>query len=66
MNGTQVREIRDGLGLSREAFARKLGVSFFTVWRWEKGKSKPSHIAEKLLKLVSNNGNLKDTNDSEE
>lgn len=58
MDGTQIREIRDRLNLSREQFARKLGISFFTVWRWEKGKSKPSPMAEKLLEdLVRRNDN---------
>lgn len=56
MNGTQVREIRDRLKLSREKFARRLGVSFFTIWRWEKGKTKPSPMAEKLLKEINKDG----------
>ena len=57
MNGIQVKEIRDSLGLSREAFARRLGISFFTVWKWEKGKAKPSPMAVKLLKQISSSGN---------
>lgn len=49
MNGLQVKEIRDRLNISREEFARRLGISFFTVLRWEKGKRNPSPMAQKLL-----------------
>ncbi len=49
-----IREIRIGLGLSQEQFARKLGVSFPTVNRWENKKAKPSPLAiQKLKKLLS-------------
>lgn len=50
--------IREKLGLSQEEFAHRVGVSFTTVNRWEKGKSKPSPMAkqniEKLLKGIKN------------
>jgi len=46
------KELRQALGLSLEAMARELGVSLQTVHRWEKGKYRPSHLAqEKLNKL---------------
>ncbi|MBI4584985.1 MAG: helix-turn-helix domain-containing protein [Planctomycetes bacterium] len=32
---------REGLNLSREAFAGKLGVSGQSVFRWESGRSHP-------------------------
>lgn len=56
MNGTQVKELREKLSLSREQFARRLGISFFTVWRWENGKQKPSPMAEELLKRIMKDG----------
>jgi len=56
MNGIEVREIRDNLKLSREKFARLLGVSFFTVYRWERDKAKPSPMAEKLLEGIAKDG----------
>ena len=37
----QVKNLRKQLGLSQEAFAKRLGVSFATVNRWENGKAKP-------------------------
>lgn len=36
-----VREIRDRSGLTQEALARELGVSFATVNAWERGRSRP-------------------------
>ena len=41
MSGEQVKNLRKQLGLSQEAFAERLGVSFATVNRWENGKAKP-------------------------
>lgn len=40
-----IRELRGRLGLSQEKLAAKLGVSFQTVNRWEKGHAKPSNLA---------------------
>ena len=40
-SGTLVREARRRLGLTQAALAARLGVSFVTVNRWERGKSKP-------------------------
>lgn len=44
-----VRHLRQHLNLSQEKFAAKLGVSFKTVNRWEKGHSMPSPMALKLI-----------------
>ena len=47
-----VRQLREKLGISRDAFARKVGVTYKTVYLWEKGKTKPSTLAlEKLEEL---------------
>jgi superfamily II DNA or RNA helicase len=37
----QIRSLRKQLGLSQEAFAEQIGVSFATVNRWENDKAKP-------------------------
>ena len=60
MNGLQVKEIRDRLNISREELARRLGISFFTILRWEKGKTKPSPMAQKLLERLV--GDSEETN----
>ena len=45
-----LKDIREQLGISQEDLARKLGVSFGTVNRWENGKVKPSKLAVRQLK----------------
>lgn len=37
----QLRSLREARGLSLRALAGKIGVSSVTVWKWEKGDSKP-------------------------
>lgn len=59
-----IRFLRNQLGLSQEGFARKLGVSFTTVNRWESDKSHPSQLAQKILLQLEeqmNNDDIKQT-----
>ena len=42
----KVKEVRKQLNISQEKLAAKLGVSFSTVNRWEKGHSYPSYKAQ--------------------
>jgi DNA-binding transcriptional regulator YiaG len=53
--------LRKILGLSQERFARKIGVTFATVNRWERGRSQPNStaisdrlnkVAQKVLQLT--------------
>ena len=53
MNGGRlVREARQRLGLTQVALAARLGVSFVTVNRWERGKSKPPTKALRHLRRL--------------
>ena len=45
----RLRLLRTRLGLSQEQLARRLGVSFATVNRWESGRSRPSARARLAL-----------------
>ena len=45
----KIKELRFKFGLTQEQFAAKVGVTFSTVNRWEKGKSKPSPLAMKRI-----------------
>ena len=52
MNAKDIKELRLRLGLSQEKFANKLGVSVFTVARWESSKSRPSQLAQRRLNRI--------------
>ena len=53
----KVKEVRKKLNLSQEKLAVKLGVSFSTVNRWEKGHSLPSYMAQSQFEsLCKENG----------
>jgi HTH-type transcriptional regulator/antitoxin HipB len=49
--GARVRRHRKAAGYSQEALARELGVSLFTVSRWERGANKPD--IDTLYRLAS-------------
>lgn len=49
MSKEEIKQIRKQLGWSQERLARELGLSFSTISRWERGETKPSPAAERLL-----------------
>ena len=52
MTPTEIKKIREKLGVTQEALSHLIGVSFQTVNRWERGISKPSRLAiEKIITL---------------
>lgn len=51
-----IKPIREQLGLTQEELARKLGVSWGTVARWESGKVKPSPLARKVIEDLLRKG----------
>jgi putative transcriptional regulator len=54
-----VRELRERMGLTQEKLATKLGVTFPTVNRWERGRAKPSPLAmQKIKELVHAMGDI--------
>jgi SNF2 family DNA or RNA helicase len=49
----QIKAVRGKLALTQERLAERVGVSFATVNRWEKGRSRPSQLAwERLQQLL--------------
>ena len=45
MNGDELRQRREGLGMTQEQLANALGVNTMTVSRWERGvRSIPPHL----------------------
>jgi DNA-binding transcriptional regulator YiaG len=59
MNQTEIILLRKALKWSQEELARKLGVSFATVNRWENGDRKPSPNSAKLLRLLAEGKEIK-------
>ena len=55
-----VKEVRRQLGLSQEALAQELRVSYATINRWENGRARPSPLAmqriEELLRSMGDDG----------
>jgi DNA-binding transcriptional regulator YiaG len=47
-----IRRTRMDLGLTRVAFADRLGINRRTLERWEQGRSQPGHEASALILLV--------------
>jgi putative transcriptional regulator len=47
-----VLKIRRALGLTREAFAMRFGLSLGTVRDWEQGKRRPEGAARVLLAVI--------------
>lgn len=46
-----LRTLREKLALSQETLAHRIGVSLYTVHRWEKGKVYPNTLARRELGL---------------
>ncbi len=43
---TAIKALREKYGLTRMEFAAKLGVSYFSVIKWELGYHKPSKLSQ--------------------
>lgn len=53
-----IKDIRSRLKLSQSELAEKLGISFATVNRWEKGRCEPSQIAIKAIKRLCTHNSI--------
>lgn len=62
MNSLEIKEIREKLGLTQEALAHILGVSFQTINRWERGLFNPSPLALEKLKQLEEKGKANERN----
>jgi DNA-binding XRE family transcriptional regulator len=49
----RIRALRERLGLSQEALARRVGATTSTVARWEQGVRRPGGSARKMLDMLS-------------
>lgn len=46
-----LKQIREALGLSQEAFAREIGTALVTVGRWERGQTPPTFTLPQIKAL---------------
>ncbi|MEW6365196.1 MAG: helix-turn-helix transcriptional regulator [Acidobacteriota bacterium] len=46
----QIKLLRERLGLTQEQLAHELGVTFYSVNRWENGAVKPSPLAVSAIR----------------
>ena len=53
-----IKKIRRKAFLTQEEFAKKLGVSFTTVNRWETGKAKPNLKTMKAIDAYCKENNI--------
>ena len=52
--GNRLRRARNGTGLSQEAVAELIGVSWMTIHRWERSqRAVPAHLLNKLCDLYN-------------
>jgi len=49
----EIRQIRDGVGVSQANFARMLGISLRTLQDWEQGRRRPNQAAQSLLAVAA-------------
>lgn len=47
-----VKQVRTKLGLSQRAFAKIVGVSFVSAYKWENNKSKPHPLFLKKIEEI--------------
>lgn len=55
----EYRTMRNTLGMSREQFAKVIGVSPDTVRDWEYGRHEPNRYAQSRLRIVADKNNIR-------
>jgi DNA-binding transcriptional regulator YiaG len=58
MNSEEIKELRQSMNLSQEAFAQEIGVTLNTVSRWENGHIHPNKLAIRAIQMVKTKYNL--------
>lgn len=53
MRGSEIKRLRERLGLSQSEFAEKFALALETVKRWEQGRGKPDRAACVLLSTIA-------------
>ena len=53
MNAAEIADLRKKLGLNMQEFAKKVGVSRMTIFRWETERTSPLPVYEKTLERLA-------------
>lgn len=53
----RVKGIRQKLGLSQRDFAKKVGATFVSIWKWENNKSTPHPMFVKRIEELNEENN---------
>lgn len=53
MTSAQIKELRDRGGFSLKEWGYLLGVSYVTIWRWERGDYSPKGSSMTLVELLA-------------
>jgi DNA-binding transcriptional regulator YiaG len=53
MTGYQIKTLRERWGMTQEQFAGRIGMTFSTVSRWERGVGKPSRVACIMIRKIA-------------
>ena len=59
LEANEIRLLREKLGLNQTEFAARLGVSFFSVYRWETGERHPRWDMMRKLNEMATEAGLK-------
>ena len=51
--GRRIKDLRQAMGLTQEAFAYEVGTTVATINKWENYRNKPSKMAIKLMGLIA-------------
>lgn len=50
----EIKRIRNGIGLSQEAFAERYGLNLDSLRKWEQNRATPEQAAVMVLRMVEN------------
>lgn len=56
ITGEQIKKLRDDLHISQGVLAKYMNMSAVSIQKWERGESKPTGAALKLLNIINNHG----------
>jgi DNA-binding transcriptional regulator YiaG len=56
VNGVEIREARERMGMTQEQLAQQIGVHLRTVGNWERGQTVPKNRMARLRRVLGEDG----------